>query len=368
MRRLVFLLVVAFCGCLPSTKVGWYQQPGLRSTNLCTWKDARWHDNGVLLAPGTGLPMARARTVWGSKNQWRGATVTGGLRQAGPHFLFDGTWRGDGIILDADVDASEGAMLSAFTTVAAGPVAVLPRGAEVWVVRAEDKRLTVTVPDEAMDVFVPLERPLAEMSCEALTLYPQDVDALEWAGFDKTTPRAWLRLDAQVALTTAPGGAPVGVFKARPKPLRVHRLEQRGEQVRVAYVHFTGVVWHGWVAAAVVRDGEDEGVSSLFGMGGLLGSLMGGEEPGWVACAVEQKLYAQLGGRVEQVGRVVAATPFKPGPVEGAYVPVDFRNSWLTPEEGVRFLLGAEAASCAPWIAPAAPQPKLPKPPLPNTL
>lgn len=367
MRRLVFLLVVAFSGCLPSTKVGWYQQPGLRSSSVCSWKDARWHDNGVLLAPGTGLPMARARTVWGSKSQWRGATVTGGLRRAGPHFLFDGTWRGDGIILDADVDASEGAMLSALTTVAAGPVAVLPRGAELWVVRAEARRLTVTVPDEAMDVFVPLERPLAEVSCEALTLYPQHVDALEWAGFDKAAPRALLSLDAEVALATAPGGARVGVFKARKAPLPVRRLEQRGDQVRVAYVHLTGVVWHGWVAASALRDEPEKDLADVFGMGGLLGNLVG-EEPGWVACAVEQKLYAQLAGRVEHVGRVVAATPFKPGPVEGAYVPVDFRNSWLTPEEGVRFLLGAEAAACGPWIAPAPPQPKPPKPPLPNTL
>ncbi|MEW5737992.1 MAG: hypothetical protein AB1938_03645 [Myxococcota bacterium] len=361
MRQALLILALVFSGCFPSTKQGWFTGANLRGEGLCFWKNMRWHDNGVLLAPETGLPMARARSVWGSKNAWRGAMVSGSLKKAGPYFLFQGTWRGDGIILDADVDASGQPVFAAYATVRAGPAGLLPRGADVVVVEGQQGRLQVMPPDEAMAEFMPSERPVAEMACEALTLYPQHADALEWSGFPKDAPEVELSLAAALPVRAAPGGEVVGGFHARQEPLGVRRIETQGDWTRVAYVHSTGVVWHGWVPSSAVREPEDASGGVVGGMlGGLLGSLV--EESGWLACAVEQRLYAGVGGRVVHVGRVTAATPFKPGLLQERFVAVSFRSSWLDPEDGVTFFMDASAAGCAPWIAPAPPPSKAPVP------
>lgn len=359
MRLAPSFLALMLCGCLPSTKLGWYSSASLRSEGKCFWKNLRWHDNGVLLAPETGLPMARARSVWGSKDVWRGAMVTGSLKKAGPNFLFQGTWRGDGLVLDADVDASGQPIFAAYATARAGRAGILPRGADVVVVEAREGHLEVMPTDEAMKDFMPSERPVAEVDCEALTLYPQRADALEWSGLPKDAPLALLDARAALPVHEAPGGAVVGGFHARAEPLSVHRLEAQGDWTRIAFVHQSGAVWHGWVPSASVREPEKkDGTSDLFGYGGLLGSLAGKGQSAWLACAVEQKLYARVGGRVVHVGRVAAATPFRPGAREERFVPVAFRSNWLDPEEGVTFLMDAGAASCAPWIAPPVPAPK----------
>lgn len=363
MRTFLAGLVLLLTSCLPSTKAGWYANPGLRSEGLCHWTDAEWHDTGVLLAPQTVTPMARVYEAWGHHGAWRGAKVSGVLRRAGPYVLFEGKWRGDGLVLEGEVDASERPMLKAYTTARAGPACILPRGADVLVLGRGEKALEVMPPLEAMEDFVPAARPTAEMACEALTLYPQDADPLQWSGFDKDAPTALLTSEVDVPAYDAPGGALVGRFKGRQEPLWVHRLEVRGDQAHVAAVHDTGVVWPGWVAAAVLKEPEKYGLSNIFGYGGL-GAPSGAEET-WLACAVEHKLYARLAtGPVVRVGRVLASTPFRPGEVKDGYVAVSFRNRWLIPEDGVSFVLEAAAAACSPWIppptGPVAPAPAAP--------
>lgn len=357
MRTLFAAMLVLVTGCLPSTKVGWYANPGLRSSALCHWTDVEWHDTGVLLAPGTATPMARAGEAWGHHGAWRGAKVSGALVQAGPYVLFQGRWRGDGLVLDADVDASDAAMLRAYTTVKAGPACILPRGAELVVHGPGDKGLRVTPPREAYEDFMPAAGPLAEMACEALTLYPQDADALEWAGFDKDSPGVLINSTAELPVHDAPGGAVIGRFRGRPEPWRVYRVETRDGWTHVADVDATGVVWHGWVPNASLREPEKSDLSNVFGYGGL-GSPRGADET-WRACAVENRLYARLAsGAVVPVGRVLASTPFRPGDAAGGYVAVSFRNRWLTPEDGVTFVLEASAGTCAKWIPP--PEPAVP--------
>jgi hypothetical protein len=351
---------VAVCaGCFPATKQGWFTGANMRGEGLCTWKNVRWNDNGVLLAPETGAPMARGHVVWGSGNAWHGATVHGELKKAGPFFLLQGTWRGDGIVLDADVDVSGAPVFSAFATARAGKAGLLPRGADVVVVEASSGHLVVMPPDEAMREFMPAERPVAEMACEALTLYPQDADALEWSGLDKAAPRMELSLPADLLMRETPGGAVVGHFHQRAEPLLVRRLEVQGEWARIAYVTDAHVVWHGWVPAASVVPEKDDGT---IGLGGLVGGLLGSQDQGgWSACTVEQKLYARVQDRMVHVGRVLAATPFRRGVVDGRYVSVTLRASWLEPEPGVSFFLEAGALSCGPWIAPPPPPPPAPK-------
>jgi hypothetical protein len=201
---------------------------------------------------------------------------------------------------------------------------------------------------EAMAEFTPVEPPRAQMDCESLTLYPQRGEALEWSGFSKDAPTVQLERSTAVQLRVEPGGAVAGTFAAKTEPLTVHRLETQGEWTRIAAVHFTGAVWHGWVPSAAVRERDRDAVFSDL-MGGL---GLRGTQGGWVACAVEQNLYAAIGATVHHVGRVTAATPFKPGAALGHHVAVSFRSNWLVPEEGVTFLMDAEAAACAPWIAP----------------
>ncbi|MEW6431259.1 MAG: hypothetical protein AB1730_07090 [Myxococcota bacterium] len=50
MRSLLAAAVVSvvMTGCLPSTKAGWYANPGLRGDGLCHWTDVEWHDTGVV--------------------------------------------------------------------------------------------------------------------------------------------------------------------------------------------------------------------------------------------------------------------------------------------------------------------------------
>lgn len=364
MRALLAGVLVLLTGCLPSTKTGWYANEALRSDALCHWNDAEWHDTGVLLAPGTAQPMARVGEAWGHHGNWRGAKVSGALRRAGPYVFFQGKWRADGLVLDADVDASEAAMLRAYTTVKAGPSCILPRGAEVLVQGQGQKGLRVTPPREAFEDFMPTVGPLAEMACEALTLYPQDADPLQWAGFDKDAPEVLLHSTADVPAYDAPGGAVIGRFRGRPEPWHVYRVETKGEWTHVASVHHTGVVWHGWVSNAVLQESQASALSNVFGYGGL-GAPSGGDET-WQACAIEHKLFARLAsGAVVPVGRVLATTPFRAGETAGGYVEVGFRNRWLTPEDGVAFVLEASAGACAKWIPPPEPDAPAPEQPQP---
>jgi len=358
-RRLALgLAALAFSACFPSTKQGWFTGANLRSEGLCFWKNVQWRNNGVLLAPELAVPMAHGLNLRGPGGAWHGAMVTGSLKKAGPFFLFQGTWRGDGVVLDADVDASGEPIFAAYATVAAGRAGILPRGADVVVVEGQAGKVQVMPPDNAMKDFMPSERPVAEVACEALTLYPQDSNPLEWAGFDKNAPVAELVRAAEVAMREAPGGAVVGGFHHGATPLPVRRLSTQGEWTRIAYVTDEKVVWHGWVPSASVREPQP-GTSYIFGMGGFRGG-MGPDETGWKACAVEQKLYARVADKVVHVGRLLAATPFRPETTDGRYVSVLLRAGWLVPEKGVVFLLEAGASSCGPWIPPPPPLPKTP--------
>ncbi len=346
MRALIILALV-LAACAPTTRAGWYAD-GSRSVGYCHWKDARWHDRGVLLAPHTGLPMARAWSIMGDKNAWLGSLMSGRLHRAGPHFFLEGTWRAKGVIIDADVDLNDEPVLEANVTVIAGPAVVLPRSAGLRVVDAETGRLLVRPTDAALALFTPVASPVVEMACEAVTLYPQTNDVLEAAGFDKQSPTVVLAQLGELPFLSAPGGEVVGTLHAKEQP-SLARLEVRGDQTHVAVLHDSGAVFHGWVPSAAVREpAPGEALANVFGMGGLVGGRL--DEKGWRACATERRLYARIGERLVHIGRVGVGTPFRIGSARGGMVPITFRNDWLGPVQGVSLELEVDAALCGPWI------------------
>lgn len=345
--RALIILVSWLAACAPTTKAGWYADTS-RAAGSCHWKDARWHDRGVLLAPYTGLPMARAWSITGDKNAWLGSLMSGRLRRAGPYFFLEGTWRAKGVIIDADVDLNDEAVLEANVSVIAGPAVVLPKGAGLRVVDAQTGRLLVRPTDAALALFTPVASPVVEMACEAVTIYPQSNDVLEAAGFDKQSPPLVLAQLGELPFLSAPGGDVVGTLHAKEQP-SLARLEVRGDQTHVAVLHDSGAVFHGWVPSVAVREpAPGEGLANVFGVGGLMGSML--EEKGWKACATQRRLYARLGERLVHIGRVEVGTPFHAGNPRGGMVPITFRDDWLGPVEGVSLELEVDAASCGPWI------------------
>lgn len=344
--RALIILSLSLVACAPTTKAGWYADAA-RSEAYCHWSGTRWHDRGVLLAPRTGLPMARAWSITGEKAAWHGALMSGRIRRAGPHFLLEGTWRAKGLVIDAEVDLNDEPVLEASVTVFAGPAVVLPRSTGLTVVEARTGLLRVRPTDAALALFTPVASPVVEMACEAVTIYPMPDDPLTASGFDAAAPVVVLSQLGELPFLSAPGGEVVGTLHAKEHPSLV-RLEVRGDQSHVAVLHESGAVFHGWVPSAAVREPtERDGLSNVYGLGGLLGSRV--LQKGWRACATERRLYARIGDRVVHIGRVEVGTPFLIGAARGSMVPITFRNEWLGPVEGVQFELEADAASCGPW-------------------
>ncbi|MDX2012272.1 MAG: hypothetical protein SFW67_18900 [Myxococcaceae bacterium] len=298
----------------------------------------------MLLAPNTGVPMATWPSGSGDKNRWTGAKLTGGLKLAGPHFVLEGVWEGDGIRLFADVAASEEPVFFSMASLPFGKAGMLGRGTALRVVDAPgNNRVRVAPEAEALQVFTPDEPAVAEVSCEALSLYPQEGDALQWAGVDPNAPVRALDVTAAVPLLDAPGGARLGTLSSGKEPLLVRQLEVRDGWVRIA----VGIdwVWQGWVKGEL-------GDPPAAGLGGL-GFRYNPRPEGlaWKACAVEQRLYARIGGRPLAVGFVAPVTPFSPGAEADGYVAVKLRSA-LEAQPGVEFLLEASAAKCGPWVEP----------------
>jgi hypothetical protein len=344
--RALIILCLSLVACAPTTKAGWYADAA-RSEAACHWQNKRWYDRGVLLAHFTGLPMARAWGITGEKDAWHGSLMSGRLRQAGPHFLLEGTWRAKGIVIDADVDLNDEPVLEASVTVVAGPAVVLPRSAGLRVVEARTGLLKVRPTDAALAVFTPVASPVVEMACEAVTIYPKPDDLLAAAGFDAAAPVVVLSQLGELPFLSEPGGEVVGTLHAKEQP-SLARLEVRGDQSHVALLHESGAVFHGWVpSSALSEPAKGEGFSNVYGVGGLLGNRA--EQKGWRACATERRLYARFGERVAHVGRLEVGTPFLIGSARGGTVPITFRDDWLSPVEGVQFELEVDAALCGPW-------------------
>ncbi len=344
--RALIVLSMGLVACAPTTKAGWYADTA-RFEGYCFWKDTRWHDRGVLLAPHTGLPMARAWAITGEKDAWRGSLMSGRIRRAGPHFILEGTWRAKGVIIDADVALNDEPVLEASVTVLAGPSVVLPRSAGLTVVEAMKGRLLVRPTDAALALFTPVASPVVEMACEAVTLYPQPNDLLAASGFDTSAPVVMLSQLGDLPFLSAPGGEVVGTLHAKEQP-SLARLEVRADQSHVAVLHESGALFHGWVPSSALREPtESDGLSNVFGLGGLMGNRF--EQKGWRACATERRLFARIGERVVHIGRVEVGTPFLSGSARDGMLPITFRNDWLGPVDGVQLELEVDAALCGPW-------------------
>ncbi len=333
-------LFVAACATAPDTV-----HPGASSEAVCWWQDVRWEDGAPLLAPGTSQPLGRA-LARGTPERWEGARVSGVLQPAAGGVRFLGTWRGAGLTLHADVEASRQAFLRAWAPTRLGPAGLVLPGGAVRVLDARDGELLVAPSLEAVKTFEPAGPEVARLSCDAVTLLappagPQ-TKALEVAFL----PRA-----QRVQATDSARGSVVGAFVARSGPTVGVVLERDGDTTRFAASDAQGTRWVGWVPAEALTPGPAPPEEDFTAAPSALPRRLAER-----ACPRALPVSVQVDGVVLAAGRLEAQVPFALEREATHGVVVSPAVPWLQLAEGVALLLPLEAAAC-PRATGAAPGP-----------
>lgn len=314
----------------------------------CTWTDAPYTGWAGLRFPGTDL-------VWGRASGDR-ISLSGELGggQYGP--TLSAELRQGGVTVRADLRASDGLLFRAGAPVMLGPIGLIGEGSVVEPVGWMAGGAVMVAGDHyAMDEVDARVEPFGALTCGQLLLsgrfnkLDEDAAVKEALGVTEQTERAHLKT-RRVALRALPGLTKSATFKAGDYPREVAVLERRGADVRVAYVHYSGLAWYGWVRAKDLLDPED----APSGEGdGILGAMGRGSKEELRRCDVDLPLRARVGEHEAEVGTLAAGTSFlvRDATGEGA-VSVQLTRSWLLVERDAALLLPREALDCASETRP----------------
>ncbi len=245
---------------------------------------------------------------------------------------------GDGLLVWADVEATEREVLYAAKRIALGQVGFMALDADLRVVGGERDRVVVRPSSHAFTVFQPVGSVDQQVSCDALSLIrpagaPDGGDArLASLGLEPIR-RAWIRVPDALPLRASPAGEILGHVQPGLEAQDVEVLEEREGWLRVVLGdHYTGTVWLGWLAASR----EDPGLA--YGVGGLGARRTGPRpEPRWQACSDRQPLFAQPAGtNPTQVGWILQGTVFavqraeeQAATIPESLVSIRLRETWL---------------------------------------
>jgi hypothetical protein len=343
-RAGVLVCLVVLVGCVAPQerpREEWLRSPRARGAALCSWADARWEDGAPLLVRGTVLTLGRARARW-DDGEWRGAMVSGSLRKSGPVLVFDGRWSGEGVVLEAMVDASENAVFRAHQPLRFGAAGLAMPGAAVRVVDGEVGGVLAQPVEEALGAFAAREPPLAELDCGHLTLHaPRDPKAFAATASPRFIPQG-ARLDA----ADEPGGLSIGHFVAGEAPLRGYVLAEAGDEVRFAAPTASGLVWVGWVPReALVGPAAPEAAPETVELKPSRAALPAGAT--WRACEEEElELSVWAGDRLVRAGAMFRGTRFGVGRRLAGHVEVLLDLPWFQQAPDVVLLASPAALRC----------------------
>jgi hypothetical protein len=350
--RLPALLLLTL-GCTPKGPPA-LLDPRLRGEVLCLYRGAPFSSEALLLVPERGTPFARAGAPSG-----RAPLVTGRLRQAQERVVFEGVFEGQGLHLDADVDATEGAVLEAREPVRFGPLVFAPLGAGLRVARGTPGHVEVRVDQALLEAFSPVGAlPVISLGCEATRLLaplgPEQALATD-AALERTaqTPRRQLVGPGRVPVSATPGGPPMGSFTPPAAGLPVWILSTTGLEARVVYQSREGAAVVGFVPqsalrpAAEVDAGPTEAWSRAYQRLARGSGALEAPRPPDHACGSTETLFVTVGDDTVHVGRLGASTPFSLHGAAGlGLVAVGFEESWLHVLPQARLTLAANAADC----------------------
>ena len=342
--------VVCVAACSAPPRDGWLADGAMRSDGLCWWRDARWEDRGVLLVRGTGQRFARAKPVWEEK-RWRGALTTGvlttGVVRAGPAVLFQGTWQGGGLTLQAEVDVGRDAVFRAYQPMRVGAAGLLLRGAPLRITDAMSGRALALPAATAFDHFAPEDPMALELGCEGLSLYAPVTsgsdaarEALTRAGFPANAPEVWLPAGQRVAATGAADGTLVGHFVTDALPARAYAVKQEGANTRLALTA-DHLLWVGWVPTEALVTAS-RGPAPAESPARVAATAPKGRV---VTCADELPLFVSVEGQDLQVGLLAAGTPLGVE-VRGERVIARPHVPWLELEPDVELTTVERALRC----------------------
>ena len=285
-----------------------------------------------------GWPAVEAALVW-RESAWLEVAVAGG-----------------GLLVWADVEATEREVLYAARNIELGQLGFLTMDAHLRVVGADGDQLTIRPGKHAFEYFQPVASVDQQLGCDALSLMrpegaPKDSDAmLASLGFEPSR-RAWIHVPQRVPVHASPDGEVLGHLLAAKLSPGVQVLEERDGWLRIVLSsYWTGVVWYGWLEAS------HEDPDPTLGLGGLgTRGTGGGPKPAWLACEARHPLFAQpKGADPTHVGWIEPGTVFEQQPSQAedatttaGLVSVRLRHSWLQPRNST-MLLPEAAAACPP--------------------
>lgn len=317
-----------------------------RAEAWCTWNEAAFTGWARVRLPDTDL-------VWGQVSAER-VSLTGALQPTATGPALRASLSQGGLNVRGDLPASDGLLFRSGVRLPLGSVGLIAEGAQVRPVAMPQPGFIAVLPGEfVLDQVKVKGAPFALLTCQQLLLsgrfneLDESAALLASLGVTEQTERAWLST-GRVKIRPMPG-FPAGVIvKRRDSPLSVAVLERQGSQVKIAYDHYDGVVWTGWVRARDLATAE-----YTDSLGGILGSV-GGTGPETVrACAEAQPLRVRVKGQIAEVGTVGPGVEFvvERSGADGAEV--QFRSSFLYPEDGVALLLPEAASACPSREVPA---------------
>ncbi len=196
----------------------------------------------------------------------------------------------------------------------------------------------------------------AALRCEDTTIVARGVDLVDESDElpdGGVPPKVELPREADVPVSPAPGGPADGVLRfEKPsgafdlgRPILADELERRGDAVRVRKSLWPGVVT-GWVPASAVKPfaPPDGGVSSVFGLGGLVGNSLGegGGKPAWPRCGTGVELFVARGGALERVGEIHSNAAVVEKVASARWTTVELPElKWIELESGAEWALAS---------------------------
>ena len=308
-------------------------QAAPKPTPWCTWSDAPYTGWTLLRFPGTDL-------AWGQVSGDRLA-LSGALQDGPQGPTLQAELHDEGVLARGDVLPSDGLVFRAGATLPLGVAALLSEGAVVQPVALLDGGAFAIAAVKARAPAV------TALTCGQLLLsgrfnnLDESLAAQAALGIHDDTERARL-VRGRVPLAPMPGFPRAATFKRVDYDREVAVLERRGQDVRVAYPHYDGVVWYGWIKASDLQDPD----TSPGPMDGILGGLGVGAEVVLRRCDADLPLRARVGSVEAEVGTIAAGTPFELRSSEADGVIVALYGSWLFAEGDAALILPVEAAAC----------------------